>query len=255
MNRRATLWGVFIVIIGIAIFASGCGKKIVNQNNDRPAKAEPSFTLVADPVPNTKLFALSLTDGVLNYSAIQLAAGDAVKITLQYEGAPVDFKFEEPDVYSTDAAYFMKTNPYHPGGAYHLACAKQDCGSMMVIIENPNPSVDSTVQNGITRVAVQKVPLGVPFSPGMALQESTVFSNGDQMGISISGAFDEGASYAYQLFDPNGTAIAERSPSYPLKTGDNGSCCFALPTAAGSYALKFYMNDTEIKTAIIDIQQ
>jgi hypothetical protein len=110
---------------------------------------------------------------------------------------------------------------------------------------NTNSGVNTNSATGITKVELQRLPKGVTFSTNVNMATTNSFSVGDSMGFNVTGTFAEGSKLTFAILDSNGNIAEPQGMSLNLINGSNGNCCFGLPTSAGSYTVKFYVNGTE----------
>jgi len=254
-----------ILLCGTFIL-TGCGNKNTNTNtnkNTNTVVTEAPFTMSGA----TKVFNLKLVNGLLNYKTMTFYAGDTVEVRLtDANNQPVEFEFKgitqsANGVFNTSIANDDK------GGIYQLTCVNIECGSLAVTVINQNANTSTnTVTNtstntsnanaqGVTKVEMQRIPAGTTFDPasGATYATTTNFTVGDQFGLSVTGVFDSGATTTHAILDASGTVVDPQGMSTALQTGTNGTCCYTVPSTAGSYTVKVYVNGTEAQSVPITV--
>jgi hypothetical protein len=265
MTSQKLLTGA-IIVIGAALILSGCGKKTVTDTN-----TQQNINAVITEAPyimsgTTKIFSLKLINGQLNYKTMTFLAGDSIQIRLTSDAQPVDFKFREiPDAASTAGIFNTNIQDNDPGGTYYLICKDRECGSITVTVvpkTNTNSTTGNTNQitntasntnttNQITKVELQRIPAGTGFTPANTYETTTSFEVGDQFGLGVTGDFIVGAKLAHDFTDSTGKSIEAQTTHPDLRAGTNGSCCYSLPTSAGSFDLNVYINGDKAETVPI----
>lgn len=262
MDKKKILF-VATVIVSTALILSGCGKKTTTTNtakntNTTVIVTEAPYTLVG----SNKVFNLQLVDGVLNYKTMTFHAGDMVEVRLTSNGQPVDFMFQEvAAAASTNGVFGTKIENNDQGGTYHLICKTQSCGSITLTVipnttantnatanTNQSTNASSTPNKEITKVELQRIPVGTTFSPTNTYAATTEFQVGDQFGMSVTGNFIVGTKLAHSITDNTGAEVESQTQHADLRAGSNGSCCYSLPTTAGSYNLKLFIDGTAAET-------
>lgn len=263
-NKKLFL--IFVVLIGVALIISACGKK--TQTNTNTASSNTNKVVTEAPYTmsgNTKIFDLKLVNGMLNYKTMTFYAGDAIQVNLTSDDQPVDFKFQNVDAKSTSGVFSTMINNTDPGGVYQLVCSDRECGAITVTVINPNKNTNTTTNtnqtantnsaSSISKVELQRIPAGTTFSPSNTYETTTSFPVGDQFGISVTGNFATGTKLAHTFADSTGKEIEAQSSHPDLQTGTNGSCCFSLPATAGSYNLKLYINGAVAQSVPITVTE
>ncbi|MDD5039579.1 MAG: hypothetical protein PHY34_00325 [Patescibacteria group bacterium] len=269
---RMKPWYVLVpvLIIAVAITVSGCGKK---TSNTPKTNANKNTNTVVTEAPyttenGTKIFSLQLVNGLLNYKTITVYAGDAMEIRLTDNGQPVDFEFKGI-TQSTNGVFGTRINLDDPGGTYQLTCLNTSCGSIAVTVINTSTNANTAANantalnanaaagsntnaaNQITKVELQRIPAGTTFTPTDMYETTTSFTVGDLFGLSVTGNFAAGTTFAHSFTDSTGADVEGQSQHSNLQQGSNGSCCFSLPPAAGSYNLRLIVNGTEAESVPI----
>ncbi|MFA5107138.1 MAG: hypothetical protein WC497_02285 [Patescibacteria group bacterium] len=270
-KKRVLLLSLFTIMMVTVI---GCGKaKNTNTNtatnenensnsaiNTNTNPGEAPFTMSG----TTKVFTLKLVNGVFNYNTMTFYAGDNVQVTLTSDNQPVDFIFVGTGARSTSGVFSTNIVNTDPGGTYQLQCADRACGSMTVTVINLNPvnsntnntnATNTSGTNGITNVELQRIPVGTTFNPSTRYTTTTDFKIGDQFGFGATGTFSTGAKLTFSVADSAGQVVDGPSMEFDLINGTNGNCCFALPSTAGQYSIKFNINGTEASSVPITITE
>ncbi|MFH0805242.1 MAG: hypothetical protein V1916_03555 [Patescibacteria group bacterium] len=217
-----------------------------------------------------KVFTLKLVGGVLNYKTMTFHAGDRVEVRLTSDSQPVNFKFQEvPTAASVNGIFGTILQDNDQGGTYHLICSDRECGSIALTVvpntntnaaasnsnavTNSNAAANANAANQITKVELQRIPADTTFSPTNTYTTTTSFQVGDLFGLGVTGNFAAGTKLAHTFTDSTGREIEAQSQHPDIQSGTNGSCCFSLPAAAGSYNLKLYVNGTAAPSVPITI--
>ncbi|MFA6588259.1 MAG: hypothetical protein WCT08_04260 [Patescibacteria group bacterium] len=254
-----------VFLIALAFVVTGCSKKTTNTNttntNTNVVVTEAPFVMNG----STKVFSLKLVNGLFNYKTMTFYAGDNVEVRLTSNNQPVDFKFQNVPATSTNGIFRTIIQDDDKGGTYLLVCSNQECGSITLTVipkTNTNTTNGNTNQaantntspNQITKVELQRIPAGTTFSPNNTYETTTSFNVGDQFGLSVTGEFKLGTTLAHTFTNSAGKEIEAQSKHQNLQPGTNGSCCFSLPTTAGSYNLKLYVDGKAAQSVPITLK-
>ncbi len=271
MNKKFIL-GSCVLLAMAALILSGCTKKTATTTantakNINAVVTEAPYTLTG----SNKVFNLKLVNGQLNYKTMTFHAGDTIEIRLTSDDQPVNFKFREvPAAASTNGVFGTIIQDNDQGGTYHLICADRDCGNItLTVIPKTNANsaaggnTNGTVNAGVgantnsvgqvSKVEFQRIPAGTAFSPTNTYETTTSFRVGDQFGLSVTGTFKAGDASTFSITDSTGREIEPQSAPSNLQTGTNGTCCFALPSTAGNYFVKVFVNGIEAKSTPITV--
>jgi hypothetical protein len=263
MNKKK-LFLASIVVIGAVLILSGCGKKTTNTSaaNTNTIITEAPYTMSG----NTKAFNLKLVNGQLNYKTMTFYAGDSVEVRLTSDNQPVDFKFQEvPSAASTNGIFGTNLEENDQGGTYHLICSDRECGIItLTVVPKTNTNASNSNTNGatntntapnkeITKVELQRIPAGTAFSPSNTYETTTSFQVGDQFGLSVTGNFIVGTKFAHSITDSTGKDVEGQTQHSDLRGGSNGSCCYSLPSTAGSYNIKLFIDGVAAETVPITV--
>lgn len=253
MNNKKIILASAVMLVAMALIISSCGKKTQTNTNTTPANTnvvvtEAPYTMSG----STKVFTLKLVNGMLNYKTMTFHAGDSIQVNLTSDGQPVDFEFKGTGAKSTSGVFSTMISNTDSGGTYQLSCVDRDCGGITLTViplkttntnTNTNNAVSNTnSQSGITKVELQRLPAGTAFSPNVNMSTTATFEVGDQMGFGVTGIFNSGDKLTFAITDANGNTVIGQGLQKDLITGTNGSCCFGLPSSAGSYNVQFYVN-------------
>jgi hypothetical protein len=262
MNKKIILLSI-VLLAAVALTVSGCGKKTTTSTtntaiNTNTVVTEAPYTMVG----GSKVFNLQLIDGLMNYKTMTFHAGDLVEVRLTSNGQPVDFMFQEVSAAaSTNGVFGTKIENNDQGGTYHLICKTQSCGSITLTVipnttantntaanTNQSANTNSTPNKEITKVELQRIPVGTTFSPTNTYAATTEFQVGDQFGMSVTSNFIVGTKLAHSITDSTGAEVESQTQHADLRAGSNGSCCYSLPATAGSYNLKLFIDGTAAET-------
>lgn len=258
-----------ILIVGAGFVISGCTKKTTNTTNTNTPVVVTEAPFVLEN--GSKVFTLKLVNGLLNYKTMTFHAGDRVEVRLTSDDQPINFKFQEvPAAASTNGVFGTILQDNDQGGTYHLICSDRECGSITLTVipkagtntsanntnqaSNTNTGANINSTNQITKVELQRIPEGTGFTPTGTYETTTSFHVGDQFGLSVTGDFIVGTKFAHAITDSSGKSVEAQTAHSDLRAGTNGSCCYSLPTSAGSYNVKLYINGTEAQSVPITME-
>lgn len=264
-NKKALL--VAAMVLGIAVVLSACGKKTATTTTNTATNTNTNTNAVVTEAPytmvgGTKVFNLTLVNGALNYKTMTFHAGDSVEVRLTSNNQPVDFNFSPVPAASTDGVFRTNIANDDKGGTYSLGCVNTSCGIITLTViptananantaANSNQATNTNTANQITKVELQRIPAGTGFTPTGTYETTTSFKVGDQFGVSVTGDFTVGSKLTHTFTDSTGKATEALSSHPDLRGGTNGSCCFSLPTTAGSYNLELYVNGAKAQSVPI----
>lgn len=271
MNNKFVIAGVALLALA-ALTLSGCGKKTTTTETNT---AKNTNTVVTEAPyimsGSTKVFNLKLANGLLNYKTMTFYAGDTIEVRLTSDDQPVNFKFQEvPAAASTNGIFGTIIQENDQGGTYHLVCSDRDCGNIALTVvpkantnsttgsntngtTNTNTTANTNAASQVSKVEFQRIPAGATFSPTNTYETTSSFQVGDQFGLSVTGTFKTGDKSTFSVTDSTGREIEPQGMSSNLQTGTNGTCCFSLPSAAGNYFIKVFVNGVETRSTSITV--
>jgi len=256
MNHQKLLAAIAIGAV-FSVVGAGCSKTTTKNTNTVVTEAP----YVVEGAK--RVYSLQLVNGLLNYKTMTFHPGDSVEIRLTEAGQPVDFYFQEVTAAaSTNGIFGTNINTDDPGGTYHLICKNRECGGITVTVPPgtktitnatgaTNQPVNTNTANGITKVELQRVPVGATFGPNNNYAITTTFVVGDQFGLNVNGKFNPTDLLTYGVNNSGGQQVIMPGPSSKLTGTSNGSCCFGLPATAGSYDLILYINGVQARSVPI----
>lgn len=116
-----------------------------------------------------------------------------------------------------------------------------------------NSSSNSPI--GVLNIAVAPEGIGTPGwepSANYKPEYKNVFSAGDQVMLDFA-QVTKPMDVEVKMYDQNNQAT-DSLAQFSLKTGNNGNCCFGLPTQAGKYTVKVFNASDVVLTRDLEIK-
>lgn len=261
VNKKVLFMAVLAVFV-LVLFGCGKAKQETNGNNNA------NTSIVGGEAPyvmsgSTKVFALKLVNGRLNYTTMTFYAGDSIRVELTSDGQLVDFEFIGVGAQSTNGAFSTMISNTDPGGTYQLGCQDRACGSLTVTVINSNKNIntaqDTNSSFGISKAELQRLPAGADFSRyvsgELTMEVTNRFKISDQYGLNVTGTFQSGDMLTHAISDNTGKEVFGQGPQSKLQTGSNGTCCFSLPEVAGEYNVNLYVNGNMAESMTIIVSE